>query len=141
MKRAILPIVIVGAFLFLAYFLLFIPNRFKLESSSPSGEANVFGLAFRGSEPDSLDGTLRLFVRDEADMPGEWKTKIQTNIEWGLDLAIIWKGTGLPETFAIKKSVEELMEFVITEDGVQCTSGQEFLAPEPYKTAEQDAVN
>ncbi|MCF6311238.1 MAG: hypothetical protein L3J39_02195 [Verrucomicrobiales bacterium] len=137
MKRSILFTVIVGALLVLVYSWMFIPGRFRLRSSSPSGEANVFGLAFRGSKPHVLDGKLRLFVRDKEDMSGVWTTKIQTNIEWGRDLNIVWKKAGALETFAIKKSDEEMLEFMITDDGVKCTSGRKFLAPDPYATAEQ----
>ncbi len=131
MKRAILITAIMGALLVLAFAFLCIPVRFRLASWSPSGAAVVQGLAFQGSSPHALDETLRLFVRDKEDRSGEWTTKIQTHIRWDRNLEIIWRESGAPETFAIRQSGEELMEFVITEDGVECTSGWEFLAPNP----------
>jgi len=139
MKRAILSTVILGVLAVLAYALLSSLGRFRLESSSPSGEVGVLGLRFQGSKPHALDGTLRLFVWDVGDASRVWKTKIQTKIEWGRDLDIEWIATAPSETFAIKREGRNLMEFRIADENVTCIAGMELIASDPYKEAEQES--
>lgn len=95
---------------------------------SPSGDARVVGLRFQGSNPNALDGTLRLFVyRDEVDM------RQQTTIPWSRDLRITWKEGSGAEVFVVEEDGHPQLEFQIHPSGIECSKGREFLAADPYE--------
>lgn len=69
MKKALLIILLVLAGAVVIGAVLVLPVRFRLESTSPSGDSQVRGLRFKGQSPHALDGMLRLFVsHDQSEM-------------------------------------------------------------------------
>ena len=123
MKKVAIAAVITLAVFSLAYALFFMPTRFRLESTSPSGSIVVRGLRFQGSQPHDLDGTLRLYIGDY---------KQQTTIQWSDQLAIAWTTDTLVETFEVRESDEMLMRWRIEDGHVLCVEGESYLAPDPY---------
>ena len=109
------------------------PVRFRLESTSPSGNSHVMGLRFQGQNTHALDGTLRLFVSYDNS-----ESKLQTSIPWGSDLAIKWKESNQNEAFVVEKKGRAMIEMHINGSDLKCTKGTENLVDDPYKQAEQD---
>jgi hypothetical protein len=108
------------------------PVRFRLESTSPSGNSHVMGLRFQGQNTHALDGTLRLFVSGNKS-----ESKLQTSIPWGRDLAIKWKESNQNEAFVVAKKGRAMIELQINGSELKCTKGTEHLVDDPYKQAEQ----
>ena len=128
MKKALLVGLVLGGVVIVAVALLTRPLRFRLESQSPSGKARVVGLRFQGSNPNALDGTLRLFVYCD-----QTETRQQTTVPWGRDLKIVWKNDPDPETFVVEKNGRPNLEFQIHASGIECIKGGGYLAADPYK--------
>lgn len=108
------------------------PVRFRLESTSPSGNSHVRGLRFQGQNTHALDGTLRLFVSDDNS-----ESKLQTSIPWGRDLAIKWKEINQNEAFVVEKKGRAMIELQINGSDLKCKMGAENLVDDPYKQAGQ----
>ena len=121
-KIAIASITTLVVFL-LAYALFFMPTRFRLESTSPSGAIVVRGLRFQGTRPNDLDGTLRLYIGDY---------KHQTTIPWSDHLAITWTTDTLVETFEVRERDDMLMRWRIEDGHVSCVEGECYLVSDPY---------
>ena len=130
MKKTLLILIgiVLGGVVIVAVALLTMPLRFRLESESPSGKARVVGLRFQGSNPNALDGTLRLFVDCD-----EMGARQQTTVPWDRDLRIVWKNDPDPETFVVEKNGHPHLEFQIHASGIECIKGGEYLAADPYK--------
>lgn len=128
MKKTLLIGLVLGGFVIVAVALLMMPLRFRLESESLSGKARVVGLQFQGSNPNALDGTLRLFVYCD-----QMETRQQTTVPWGRDLKIVWKNDPAAETFVVEKNGCPNLEFQIQASGIECIKGGEYLAADPYK--------
>jgi hypothetical protein len=127
MKKTLPISLILGGVGIVAVAVLTIPLRFRLESESPSGKARVVGLQFQGSNPNALDGTLRLFVYYD-----QMEARQQTRVPWGRDLKIVWKKVPDPETFVVEKDGRPDLEFQIHASGIECIKGGEKLAGDPY---------
>jgi hypothetical protein len=114
----------------IAYLVMAVPTRFRLQSVSPSGAIVVRGLLFEGSKKHPLDGTLRLYI-------GPYKR--QTNIPFGRDLDITWMPGQTTETFLIRSNRSALMVWEVKDGNPVCIRGIEHLAEDPYspKEAEQ----
>lgn len=123
MKIIAIATVITLAVLSLAYALFFMPTRFRLESISPSGAIVVRGLRFEGTQPNDLDGTLRLYIGDY---------KRQTTIPWSDRLAITWTSDTLVEAFEVRERDSVLMLWRIEDGHVSCVEGNSYLASDPY---------
>lgn len=124
MKKIAITTIITVVVLSLGYVIFFMPARFRLESTSPSGAVVVRGLRFEGRQARDLDGTLRLYI-------GEHKR--QTTIEWSDQLAIAWVA-GVPvETFEVRQRGDVLMRWRVENDLISCVEGENYLASDPYQ--------
>jgi hypothetical protein len=108
----------------LAYYVLFVPIRFRLESTSPSGKVEVRGLRFQGRAPHDLDGTLRLYIGD---------FKQQTTIEWTDKLSVSWDINAPSETFEVLQGDDLLMRWQVLDGHASCIKGEGYLTADPYK--------
>jgi len=133
MKRTLLIIFPICAVAIVATVMFVLPVRFRLESTSPSGNLHVRGLRFQGQNAHTLDGTLRLFVTDN-----KLEINQQTLIPWGSDLAIKWRDSKQGEVFAVEKKGRAVIEFQFIGDGLKCTNGAEYLTDDPYKQESQN---
>jgi hypothetical protein len=112
---------------------------FNLESASPVNGRVVRGLAFKGSSPHPLDGTLRLYIGslvDPKDDAFQGLHKRQTDIRFDRSLNILWAGKEAPDTFSIRSKDTVLMTWRVENDEPLCLFGKERLAPDPYKVKE-----
>ena len=115
----------------IAYLVMSVPTRFRLESASPSGAIVVRGLPFEGSKKHPLDGTLRLYIGPH---------KRQTNIPFGRDLDITWMPDQTTETFLIRSNRSVLMVWEVKDGNPVCIRGIEHLAEDPYSPKEAEQV-
>lgn len=127
-----LPILVIAI---LGCAVLALPVRFRLESSSPSGNSQVRGLRFQGQSAHALNDTLRLFVSHN-----QTDSRQQTIIPWGRDLAIKWNEVEPVDTFVVEKDGRDLVEFQIAGSVLTCTKGVEYLAKDPYEKNQQNTT-